>query len=170
MKAWWGRQRQKRKTIVFTEVPADYIQVNSGLGNITPPQYNYHPDDPGWRREGCHRDRVGPCIFTVWRWTLLRMVMESLAIIFSAAQSRTRMKELLEETQRQAEELQSPAGRAETIQRRAPGGKRCCLKNLKQSSRHSRKNCSRQMKSWRRKQTCLETQKEKALNRRENGY
>lgn len=101
-----GQAAAEKKTIVFTEVPADYVSINSGLGSIAPRNILVAPmvqDNvvKGVIEIGATRE------FTALDMQLLKMVTESLAIIFNAAQSRTRMKELLEETQRQAEELQA---------------------------------------------------------------
>lgn len=101
-----GQAAYEKKTIVFTEVPEDYIKVNSGLGNVTPKNIILVPlvlegNLKGVIEIGKAQD------FTALDMQFLNMVAENLAIIFSAAQSRVRMKELLEETQRQAEELEA---------------------------------------------------------------
>ena len=101
-----GQAALEKKTIVFTEVPDDYIKINSGLGNTIPKNIIMLPllqDESlkgvieiGTTRELSELDME-----------FLNMVAENLAIIFNAAQSRTKLKELLEETQRQAEELEA---------------------------------------------------------------
>jgi len=101
-----GQAAQEKKTIVFTEVPSDYIKVSSGLGNVTPKNIIIMPllqDNvlKGVIEIGSTRE------FSSVDIQFLNMVTENLAIVFNAAQSRTKLKELLEETQRQAEELET---------------------------------------------------------------
>jgi len=101
-----GQAALEKKTIVFTEVPDDYIKINSGLGNTIPKNIIMLPllqDDAlkGVVEIGSIRE------FSELDMQFLNMVSENLAIIFNAAQSRTKLKELLEETQRQAEELEA---------------------------------------------------------------
>ncbi len=101
-----GQAAQEKKTIVFTEIPDDYIKINSGLGNISPKNIIILPllQDgalKGVVEIGANRQ------FSELDMQFLNMVSENLAIVFNAAQSRTKLKELLEETQRQAEELET---------------------------------------------------------------
>jgi len=101
-----GQAAQERKTIVFTEIPDDYIKINSGLGNTSPKNIIILPllQDgalKGVVEIGANRQ------FSELDMEFLNMVSENLAIVFNAAQSRTKLKELLEETQRQAEELET---------------------------------------------------------------
>jgi len=99
-----GQAALEKKTIVFTEVPDDYIKINSGLGNISPKNIVMLPllqdgSVKGVIELGTARK------FSELDIQFLNMISENLAIVFSAAQSRTKLEELLEETQRQAEEL-----------------------------------------------------------------
>jgi CheY-like chemotaxis protein/CHASE3 domain sensor protein/putative methionine-R-sulfoxide reductase with GAF domain len=101
-----GQAAQEKKTIVFTEIPDDYIKINSGLGNTTPKNIIIIPllQDgtlKGVMEIGATRE------FSELDLQFLNMIGENLAIVLNAAQSRTRLKELLEETQRQAEELEA---------------------------------------------------------------
>jgi len=100
-----GQAALEKKIIVFTEVPDDYIRINSGLGNIAPKNIIMLPllqeeSLKGVIELGTTRQ------FSELDMQFLKMVSESLAIVFSAAQSRTKLKELLEKTQRQSEELE----------------------------------------------------------------
>jgi len=101
-----GQAAQEKKTIVFTEIPDDYIKINSGLGNTSPKNIIILPllQDgalKGVVEIGANRQ------FSELDMEFLNMVSENLAIVFNAAQSRSKLKELLEETQRQAEELET---------------------------------------------------------------
>jgi CheY-like chemotaxis protein/CHASE3 domain sensor protein len=101
-----GQAAHEKKTIVFTEVPADYIKINSGLGSIVPKNLAVLP----LLQDGVLRGvmEIGMARgFNEQDMQFLKMISENLAIVVSAAQSRAKMKELLEETQRQAEELEA---------------------------------------------------------------
>ncbi len=101
-----GQAAAEKKTIVFTEVPDDYIRINSGLGNVVPKNLLLLPllqEDSlrGVVEIGSAKE------FSALQMELLGKIGENIAIVISAAQSRTKLKELLEETQRQAEELET---------------------------------------------------------------
>ncbi|HMJ70170.1 MAG TPA: response regulator [Cyclobacteriaceae bacterium] len=101
-----GQAASERRMIVFTEVPQDYMLVNSGLGHSVPKNVVVLPlvlNDMvrGVVEIGITRQ------FSDLDMRLLKIVAENLSVVISAAQSRTKLKELLEETQRQAEELEA---------------------------------------------------------------
>jgi len=101
-----GQAAREKKTIVFTEVPDDYVKINSGLGNISPKNLIVFPllqdnQVKGVMELGTTRKLSDLDI------EFLNMIGENIAIVLNAAQSRGKLKELLEETQRQAEELES---------------------------------------------------------------
>jgi CHASE3 domain sensor protein/putative methionine-R-sulfoxide reductase with GAF domain len=101
-----GQAAIERKPIIFTEVPSDYTRIASGIGNIVPKNLMvlpmlYDNELKGVVEIGSAKE------FSTLQIEFLQNVMESIAIVVSAAQSRTRQKELLEETQRQAEELET---------------------------------------------------------------
>ena len=101
-----GQAASEKKTIIFTQIPEDYIRVNSGLGNAVPKNIVILPllqdgNLKGVIEIGTTRE------FSELDSKFLNLVSENLAIVFNAAQSRTKLKELLEETQRQAEELEA---------------------------------------------------------------
>ena len=101
-----GQAALEKKTIVFSNVPADYIQVHSGIGNAAPGHILVFPL--------LYEDEVKAVIelgamqqFSELDLQFLNMVAENLAIAINTAEARSRMKDLLEETQRQAEELET---------------------------------------------------------------
>lgn len=101
-----GQAALEKKPIVFSEIPEDYIRINSGLGNAIPKNiivfpFLYDEDVKGVVEIGSAHE------FSELDLQFLNMVGENVAIAFNAAQSRTKLKELLEETQRQAEELEA---------------------------------------------------------------
>jgi CheY-like chemotaxis protein/signal transduction histidine kinase/CHASE3 domain sensor protein len=101
-----GQAASERRMIVFTEVPQDYILINSGLGHTVPRNVVVLPlvlndvvrgvIELGFTRNLSDLDLQ-----------LLKIITENLSVVIAAAQSRTKLKELLEETQRQAEELEA---------------------------------------------------------------
>ncbi|HWZ21065.1 MAG TPA: response regulator, partial [Cytophagaceae bacterium] len=101
-----GQAALEKKMIVYTQVPDDYIKINSGLGNTTPKNIILLPLLQDGSLKGVVE--IGRTqTFSDLDTQFLTMIAENLAIVFSAAESRTKLKELLEETQRQAEELET---------------------------------------------------------------
>ena len=101
-----GQAAAEKKVIVFTEVPDDYIRINSGLGNVVPKNLIIFP----LVQEGVLKGviEIGSAKeFSPLQMEFLSSIGENIAIVINAAQSRTKLKELLEETQRQAEELET---------------------------------------------------------------
>lgn len=101
-----GQAALEKKTILFSEIPHDYIRINSGLGNSIPKNiivfpFLYEGEVKGVMEIGAAHE------FSELDLQFLNMVGENVGIAFNAAQSRTKLKELLEETQRQAEELEA---------------------------------------------------------------
>ncbi|HYF67594.1 MAG TPA: response regulator [Ohtaekwangia sp.] len=101
-----GQAALEKKPIVFSEVPENYIRINSGLGNATPKNilvypFLYENEVKGVIELGAAQD------FSTTDLQFLQMAGDNIAIAMQGAQSRSKMKELLEETQRQAEELET---------------------------------------------------------------
>jgi len=101
-----GQAALEKKTILCSEVPDDYIKINSGIGNAPPKHIIVYP----FLYEGSVKGviEIGAIHpFSDTDMQLLSLMSENIAIAFNSSQSRTHLKELLEETQRQAEELQA---------------------------------------------------------------
>jgi signal transduction histidine kinase/DNA-binding response OmpR family regulator/HAMP domain-containing protein len=101
-----GQAALEKKAILFSEVPDDYVKINSGVGNIPPKYIIVYP----FLYEGLVKGviEVGSIHpFSDLDIQLLDLMSENIAIAFNSSQSRTHLKDLLEETQRQAEELQA---------------------------------------------------------------
>ncbi len=101
-----GQAALEKKAILFSQVPEDYIRINSGLGNVTPKNivvlpFMYDNEVKGVVEIGSAHE------FTDLNMQFLDMIKDNVGIAFNTAQSRMKLKELLEETQRQAEELES---------------------------------------------------------------
>ncbi len=100
-----GQAALEKHSIVFTDVPDDYIKISSGLGDATPQcilvsPFLYQDEVKGVIELGSVRK------FGANQREFLEQIMENIAIAFHSAQSRVKMRELLEETQRQSETLQ----------------------------------------------------------------
>jgi CheY-like chemotaxis protein/HAMP domain-containing protein len=101
-----GQAALEKRTIIFNDVPADYIKISSALGSAVPTNiivfpFLYIGKVKGVIELGSTRK------FTSLDVELLQVVGNSIAISFNSSQSRSKLKELLEETQRQAEALES---------------------------------------------------------------
>jgi CheY-like chemotaxis protein/HAMP domain-containing protein len=101
-----GQAALEKKPIVFSEIPDDYIRIHSGLGNAIPRHiviypFMYEGEVKGVIEIGAVKE------FTDLDMQLLQLVGENVAIAFNGSQSRTQLQDLLEETQRQAEELEA---------------------------------------------------------------
>lgn len=100
-----GQALLERKTIIVTELPDDYIVVQSGVGQAAPRHVLVLPF--------LHDEKVVGVLelgafheFTARQVAFLEEVSENIAISVTAAQSRQRTSELLKETRRQSEALE----------------------------------------------------------------
>ncbi|OQP44555.1 hypothetical protein A4H97_09295 [Niastella yeongjuensis] len=101
-----GQAAKEKKPIIFADIPADYIKVNSGLGQVTPKNILVYPflfdtDVKGVIEIGTVHEITDPDL------QLLKFVSESIGVAINSSQARALQKELLEETQRQSEELEA---------------------------------------------------------------
>ena len=101
-----GQVALEKKLVVFSDVPADYIKINSGLGNTSPKNiivfpFSFSGQVKGVIEIGSVRE------FSELDLELLNIISENIGIAINSSQSRAKLQELLEETQRQSEELQS---------------------------------------------------------------
>jgi len=99
-----GQAALEKKHIIFSNIPEDYVKVSSGLGQVTPKNILVYPLMYDSHVNGVIE--IGSVHeISELDIQLLKIVSESIAIAFNSAQSRGKLKELLEETQRQSEEL-----------------------------------------------------------------
>ncbi len=101
-----GQAALEKQTIIITNVPDDYIKINSGLGEAPPKNILVMPliyDDEvvGVIELGSFNE------FTDIQMEFLNLVGEGISIAINSAEARTLMENLLEETQRQAEILET---------------------------------------------------------------
>ncbi len=107
-----GQAALEKRVISVTEVPEDYARINSTLGDSAPCNILAAP----FVHEG---SLMGVLEFASFRefsdtkMAFLGSATESVAIAFNSARVRQKTQELLEETQRQSEEL---AAQAEVLQ------------------------------------------------------
>ncbi len=100
-----GQAALEKQSIVFRDVPDDYMKISSGLGEVTPRNIFVVPFVYGDSVQGVielgsvHR-------FTEAQMDFLNHACESIAIAFHSARSRVKMQQLLGETQKQSEKLQ----------------------------------------------------------------
>ena len=94
------------RVTVVTEPPADFLRVRSGLGEGAPRSIVFQPIMHVGRITGV----LELALFRAWTdvdTELLSLVRDPLAIALDGARSRAAMRDLLAETQRQAERLSS---------------------------------------------------------------
>jgi CheY-like chemotaxis protein len=101
-----GQAAAEGKHMVITNVPEDYVKVRSGIGDSKPSSlvvypFKYEDEICGVVELGANKE------FSDLDLEFLEMVSPHIAIAINASQSRQRLKELVEETQRQAEELEA---------------------------------------------------------------
>jgi CheY-like chemotaxis protein/CHASE3 domain sensor protein len=97
---------KQQRTLHVSDVPADYLPINSSLGTSQPRELLVVPavsdrETSAVIEFGFFRSVGGP------EFQLLERAAESVGAAFRAYQYRARQDELLEETQRQAQELQA---------------------------------------------------------------
>lgn len=100
-----GQAALENKSIIFTNVPDDYIHINSGLGESIPKNIAVYPLAIGKEVKGVI-ELGSTSNFSKDQLEFIEFVLENTAIALNAAQARIRTAELLEETQQQAEELE----------------------------------------------------------------
>jgi len=101
-----GQVAIEKKSILVTDVPEDYIKINSGIGEAIPlnlmvSPFMYDEEIIGVIELGSFKE------FSDKDKDFLELCSENIAIAIQSAQSRGQVKELLAESQNQAEELQT---------------------------------------------------------------
>jgi len=100
-----GQCALENQTITISNVPENYITINSGLGESVPHNILVTP---------CSYHKEVKCImelgsfnqFTDTQIEFIELISHIVAISINSAQSRTKMKELLDKSMKQTEELQ----------------------------------------------------------------
>jgi len=101
-----GQAALDKESIAISDVPEDYITINSGLGESVPRSLLATPVILDGQVKGVlELGAFKP--FTETQIELLKLVAENIAIAINSAQDRDKMSELLQQSRRQAEELQA---------------------------------------------------------------
>ncbi len=100
-----GQSALEKSSILISDVPPDYIKIQSGLGEKNPSYiivvpFVYENEVKGVIEIGSLYE------FTNLKIEYLKQITENIAIGLNTAESRIKTKKLLEETQKQAHELQ----------------------------------------------------------------
>ncbi|QTA80057.1 GAF sensor domain-containing protein [Desulfonema limicola] len=99
-----GQAALEKKSILFSDVPKDYLNIYSGLGRSVPKNILVFPLIYEKQVKGVAE--IGTFgSFSEIETDFLTLASENIAIAFDAAQTREKMKILLEESRQQAEEL-----------------------------------------------------------------
>ena len=99
-----GQAALEQKTLIYTDVPDDYISIKSGLGEITPNVIVVIPLI--YQKEVIAVVEMGSSKeITKTKLDFLSQISENLAVGFNSINTRTKMKVLLTKTQAQSEEL-----------------------------------------------------------------
>jgi len=99
-----GQAALEQKTLVYTDVPDDYISIKSGLGEITPHIIVVVP--LVYQKKVIAVIEMGSTKeITQIKLEFLAQISENLAVGFNSINTRTEMKVLLSKTQAQSEEL-----------------------------------------------------------------
>ena len=101
-----GQCAKEKKRILLTEVPSDYVRINSGLGSAPPMNVIVLPV----LFEGSVRAVVELASFSVFSPThqaFLDQLPESIGLVLNTIEANTRTENLLKQSQSQAEELRA---------------------------------------------------------------
>ena len=105
-RGWSGNARSRKERILLTEVPSDYIRINSGLGDSPPLNVVVLPI----LFEGSVRAVIELASFAAFSPThqsFLEQLTESIGLVLNTVEATSVTEQLLERAQSQAQELQS---------------------------------------------------------------
>ena len=101
-----GQCGKEKKRILLTDVPSDYVRINSGLGEATPLNIIVLPVlFEGSLRAVIELASFSP--FSITHQAFLDSITESIGIVLSTIQASARTEALLKQSQSQGEELRS---------------------------------------------------------------
>lgn len=101
-----GQAAAEKRTILCTDIPAGYFNINTSFGNIAPQNIIAFPFI--FENSVMGVIELGTLnTFTPIQLELISIITDSIAIAVTSSLARQQTKELLEETQRQAEELET---------------------------------------------------------------
>ena len=109
-----GEAARQKKTLYLDEIPEDYLKISSGSGEALPRHIIVLPLVHNEITEGVIE--IGSFTpFTDAMQTLVEQAAQNVAIAVHTSKNRSKMQELLEETQAQAEELQAQHSELESL-------------------------------------------------------
>ena len=144
-----GQAALEKQTITLAHVPEDYLAITSGLGQL-PPQsivvapFMYEGHVIGAIELGTLAD------LTDAQLDFFDIALENIAIAFNTAQARTRINELLTQTQQQAAELGTQQEELRAINEDWRPRPSIC-KPRKSDCAPSKRNWRRPTSSWKKK-------------------
>ncbi len=101
-----GQAAREQKTLLFTDIPDDYISIKSGLGEVTPKSIVVLP--LVYNRQVIAVIEMGSVNeFSEEKMKFIKSISENIALAFSTIEARSEMEVLLSKTQEQAEELRA---------------------------------------------------------------
>ncbi|MEY3220322.1 MAG: hypothetical protein RIT27_1679 [Pseudomonadota bacterium] len=101
-----GQAALEKETIIVSQVPEDYVNIQSGLGESTPHNLAIVPFVYEGHLKGVFE--LGSFkAFSEIQLDFLQQITPAIAIAINTAESRVRLQELLQQSQTMAEELQS---------------------------------------------------------------
>jgi CheY-like chemotaxis protein/signal transduction histidine kinase/HAMP domain-containing protein len=104
-----GQCGKEKKRILLTDVPSDYVRINSGLGDSAPLSIIVVPVlFEGSLRAVIELASFSP--FSITHQTFLERLTESIGLVLSTIEGSTITETLLEQAQSQAEELRTQQG------------------------------------------------------------
>ncbi len=102
-----GEAARSEKPMVVSDLPPEYLRIESATGNTAPTQLLLAPYTQNGRVAGLMEFGFRRSQTLDEEVELLRLVAESIGSAMRSAEYRQNLKDLLEETQRQSEELQT---------------------------------------------------------------
>ena len=160
-----GQCALEKKRILLTNVPGDYVQISSGLGEAAPLNIVVLPV----LFEGEVKAVIELASFDAFseiHQTFLDQLTEAIGIVLNTIAANMRTEGLLKQSQSLTARAAGAAGGAAEDQRPA-GAAGASLRKSEELLRTSRRSCSRPTRSWRRRPTLLveQNQQVEAKNR-----
>ncbi|MGK5095180.1 response regulator [Deltaproteobacteria bacterium TL4] len=99
-----GQAAFEKKTLFYDNIPHDYVQIRSGIGQTSPKNILIIPLLYAGQTIAV-LEMASSYSFTETQMSFLESLRENVSIALNSAQARSRLEELLEQTQKQAETL-----------------------------------------------------------------
>ncbi|MBC7913162.1 MAG: response regulator [Pyrinomonadaceae bacterium] len=103
---WIGKAISEKNSLIYNDIPKDYINVASGLGNVLPKSIFIQPIFFQTTLKGVI-ELAFSGVVPEDTAEFFEKVIHSVGVSINAAEARVQMQELVEKTQQQAEELET---------------------------------------------------------------